>query len=195
MADDRRNAAVLGAYVDVLAPPEEVAAVEATLARIGFRGKAVAAIPLSGGPPVPLDWVLTLTLAVPISAFFTAFGAEAGKDAYAAFKKWLSEVRAARRPTGERGRLTLQYEETSLVLPADLPDVAVDALREIDWNVETSTYLVWDEVRGFLAFDDGQDEWREMPKRPGQSLANGETDPASASSGLTHGTDPRRCTC
>lgn len=164
---------VLGAYVDVLAPPEEVAAVEATLARFGFGGKAVAGIPLSGGPPLPLDWVLTVTLAVPIGAFFSAFGAEAGKDAYAAFKEWLSDVRAARRATGDRGRITLQYEETSLLLPADLPDAAVDALREIDWNAETSTYLVWDEARGFLAFDYGENEWHEMPKRQDQSSANG----------------------
>ena len=33
-----------------------------------------------------IGWVVTITLAAPLAAFFTAVGSEAGKDAYAVFR-------------------------------------------------------------------------------------------------------------
>ncbi len=35
-----------------------------------------------------IGWVVTITLAAPLAAFFTAVGSEAGKDAYAVFRTW-----------------------------------------------------------------------------------------------------------
>lgn len=158
--------------VDATAPPEEVAAVETVFARAGFRVHARPEIPLSGGPPIPVDWIVYVVVGAPIGAFFTTFAAEAGKDAYLALKEFAAELCAARRATGASGQLKVVHEDMTRMfeMPLPIPDAGIDALREIDWSAETATSsLIWDAKRGYLAWDDVSREWRPVAKREDSS--------------------------
>ena len=147
---ENRSGLIRRVFLEVTASPEQTAAVESSLRQAGFDVQAEAEIPLSGGAALPADWVVQITLAAPIAAFLTAFATEAGKDAYGAFSRWVEELVRVR---GRNGEITLWDEvDTLLVLPAPLPDEAVDALRALEWDsIESHSYLDWDE---------SQREWR-----------------------------------
>jgi hypothetical protein len=146
------NRVIRNVIVEVTASAEELAAVEGVFARAGFRVKGEAGLPPSGGPPVPVDWMLQVTLAVPIAAFFAAFASEAGKDAYGAVKAWLKDLQATR---GTSGRVILwDAEDTTLAFgDGPIPDEALDALGSTDWGSLKGRYIAWDGERG---------EWRNV---------------------------------
>lgn len=136
--------------MEVTASPEEIAVVEAEFARAGFRVRAEAQIPpFGGGPPATWDWIVHVMLAAPIAVFLTTFAAKASEDAYEAFKRWTRDFLAARQPSGERGELAISSDrdEITLVIRANIPDEALDALAEIDWSPEHGGYLVWNDSR------------------------------------------------
>ena len=113
---------------DTAATPAELAAVEAAFDRAGFEVHATRAVEARSGDL--LHWVIYVTLGFPITAFFSSFGSEAGKDAYPKVKRWVTDIWAARNGTGS---MRLQdSDHTDLVLSSQLPDEALDALREID---------------------------------------------------------------
>jgi hypothetical protein len=95
---------------------------------------------VSGGALI--GWVVTITLAAPLGAFFTAVGAEAGKDAYAAFRNWFRRQQLG---TADSGAVILQgSDERKLVLELEAPEEALEALRELDWSHMPSGTIVWD---------------------------------------------------
>lgn len=135
--------------IDDRASPDDIAAVEKAFTRSGLSAKVEPGYPLSGGAALPVDWVVHVALAAPIAAFFAAFGAEAGKDAYAAFKRWFRDVSDARKPTSENGQIILYalVEETAVVLHAQTSDDALAALREVNWPAIRGGHVVWDAER------------------------------------------------
>jgi len=139
----RRQQVIEGVIVEFEAPPEEIAAVQDVLASSGFQVAVKPLYPLTGGPPTELTWVLSVVLGVPLTAFFTALGTAAGTDAYGGLKVWVKRVRDARRPTPGPGEVRLHDPHTSMAIPAEIPDEAIDALREIDWSAVRGGHLIW----------------------------------------------------
>lgn len=100
-----------------------------------------------------IGWVVTITLAAPLAAFFTAVGSEAGKDAYAAFRTWF---RRQKLRTVDSGTVILQgSDELEVVLELGVPEEALEALRGLDWPHMSSGPIVW---------DDQTRRWRSEPR-------------------------------
>ena len=147
---------ILPLLIEEEAPPGQAQAVDETFARAGFEAEARAALARRSADVLP--WIVYITLAVPIVAFFNAFGGEAGKDAYAAVKTWAKAMYEARKQSGlGRGHISVvDPAGTELVLASDWPDDALDALVEIDWDQVEGGYLIWYEG-----------EWRnQLPRTP-----------------------------
>ena len=150
-------------HIEATAPAEHVAAVEEAFARAGFR-VAVAADYERKGVADLLPWVVLVILLSPIKPFFDAFSAKAGEraadDAYDGLKQLLRDIRLARSGagTGEGSIRISDPERTNVELPSPLPDEAVEALRDIDWNEVRGAWLVWDPQRK---------TWRDPTKRGG----------------------------
>ncbi len=90
-------------------------------------------------------WVIELTLAAPLGAFFVKFSEAAGTDAYQSLRAWIGRVRE-----GERERaLTLRIaaEETTVEIRSTVPDEALEALSGIDWTGVGEGTLEWDPSR------------------------------------------------
>jgi hypothetical protein len=134
-------------HVEDTASRDQVRAVAEAFARAGFE---VEVEPDYGRRALgDLPWVVYVPLAVPISAFFTAFASEAGKDAYAVVKSWVHDVWEARAGAGNgEGSVHLADPDASnLILSNSLPDEALDALRDLDWDELGGGYIVWNAVR------------------------------------------------
>jgi hypothetical protein len=95
-----------------------------------------------------LPWLVGVTLTTPIVAYFAAIGTAADEDTYAAVKKWVHAVWAARAGSeADEGSFTLEDpERTRLILSTRIPDEALDALSGIDWELGRGKYLVWDQA-------------------------------------------------
>lgn len=79
-----------------------------------------------------------------IGSYLHGFFAEAGEEDLHRFREWLTDVQAARNPSGETGALAFQDDQgTNLVVASKLPDEAIEQLRELDWSQEMGHYLVW----------------------------------------------------
>jgi hypothetical protein len=93
-----------------------------------------------------VGWIVTVTLATPVAAFFGAFGAAvgkaAGKDAYAALRAWLGGQGARTYDSGVVIVKGSDHREVELELP--VPEEALDALRELDWSQVPTGSMVWD---------------------------------------------------
>jgi hypothetical protein len=124
--------------IDVMLFEDQREAVVSAFRRAGIEPVSTELIVYAGADVGP--WVIVVTLATPVAAFFQSFGAEAGKDAYATVKAWFREIRDT---TGRPGYVDLRAPNGShVVLPSDIPDEAVDALHEA-WAARGS-YPVWD---------------------------------------------------
>jgi hypothetical protein len=143
-------------FIEETAPEGHVEAVEEAFAEAGFEVRVAAGYGRKAAGA--LDWVVHITLAVPIVTFFASFASEAGKDAYASVKEWTRKTWRARRDagTGEGSIVLRDPEGSNLILSTSIPPDALDALRDIDWNESRGGYLVWDSVRR---------EWRDPRKR------------------------------
>jgi hypothetical protein len=142
--------------IEDTAPSEHLDAVAQAFASAGFDVEVVADYGRRSMDLLP--WVVLVDLLVPVRPFFNAFFTEAGKDAYASVKKWLRDVSAARAGagTGEGAIQLRDPEHTNVILPSALPDEAIDALRDLDWDEVRGDYLVWDGQRKI---------WRDPTKR------------------------------
>lgn len=110
------------------------------LRRAGFDAQVEKRTVSAGGL---IGWVVTITLAAPIAAFFTSVGSEAGKDAYAAFRSWL---RGQKRGTADSAVVILQgSDERELEMDLTVPEEAFEALVDIDWSQMPSGRIVWDQ--------------------------------------------------
>jgi hypothetical protein len=143
--------------LDTFALEWELELVEDAFARAGFTVEARANIERRSSfewGAATLPWLVYVVLAVPVSAFFAGFGHAAGRDAWDAVKQWVRDIWEAH----EEGRYSGGVFElrdpsgTRVVLSPRLPDEALDALADVDWeSVEGGDNLRWDTDRG---------EWR-----------------------------------
>jgi hypothetical protein len=142
--------------IEDTATAAEIGAVAGCFSAVGYDGEVLAAYGRRSIELLP--WIVYVTLSVPIAAFTASFGAEAGKDAYAAFKEWLSLVFDARRGSGNgSGAIELvDPAGTRLILATRTSDEALDGLANVDWETKAGHYLVWDEALH---------EWRDPTKR------------------------------
>lgn len=135
-------------WVEFGASNADIARVDAVFAKYGLPAQAAEGYPLTGGPPVAIQWVVYVVLATPIGAFFATFGSEAGKDAYGAVKTWVQDLAAARQATGAAGKVQIHAsDESSLVIPWAISTEALDALRQVDWNAMRGGHIIWSEQR------------------------------------------------
>jgi hypothetical protein len=148
------------AAVEFGASPEEVAAVEDAFARAGLPVQIRAEVPLSGGPPTDLAWVVYVALGTSLTAFFAALGSAAGADAYPALKAWIARLREARERTPGRGEIQINSKDSQIRIPAN--DEAIAALQAIDLTAFHG-YLRWDEQRRtWQSWDDDCNVWRDL---------------------------------
>ena len=89
------------------------------------------------------DWVITVTVATPVIAFFQSFGSELGKDAYIELKRWFREVRDRGPGKGSIVVRGTRYGGPDVLLDSDLPDEALQALTE-ERDLGTSEFVGWD---------------------------------------------------
>lgn len=129
--------------MDKEASAAEVEAVAGLFKEAGFSGPVSADIERRGLG----DFPFVIYASVPVTAFLTAFAGAAGKDAYDSLKRFVGDIRAARR--NRPGSIVVQDREnhddgTVLVLSAPMPDEAYEALADLDLEAERGSYLVWD---------------------------------------------------
>ncbi|HST70380.1 MAG TPA: hypothetical protein VLI94_12075 [Solirubrobacterales bacterium] len=129
--------------MDVEASAAEVEAVAEIFRREGFDGPISADVERRSLGEIPF----VIYVSISVTAFLTAFAAAAGKDAYDNLKRFIRDIRSAR--DGHDGSIVVEDREdhqdsTVLVLSADLPDEAFEALRALDLEAMKGAYLVWD---------------------------------------------------
>ncbi len=129
--------------MDEEASAAEVESVEVLFRKAGFDGPVTADI----GRRSLGDLPFVIYVSAPVMAFLSGFAGAAGKDAYDSLKRFVRDVRAARR--GRDGSIVIEDREsredsTVLVLSADLPDEAFEALAGLDLEALKGAYLIWD---------------------------------------------------
>jgi len=131
--------------IDVEASEEEVEAVAAAFRDAGIDASVS---PTYGRKSLgtELPWIVLIGL--PLKGFLTAFGEEAGRDAWAALKSLVTKIRDAR--NSDNGSIVVQSREspTTLVISKELPDAGYVALFNLDSEASEGAYLLWDEERG-----------------------------------------------
>jgi hypothetical protein len=119
------------------------------------------------------DWVITVTVATPVIAFFQSFGAELGKDAYGQLKQWFQQVR-----DGGPGKGSIVVRDsrygTNVILDSELPDEALQALAE-ERHLGTSEYVGWDrEGQAWVPVTPSSEvRWKIDGFRPGHGTPHG----------------------
>jgi len=135
----------LEVLMDESASTEDVLAVEEAFRDAGLAVVVRPAIGRKGVGDFP--WIVMFT--VPLTAFLTAFAAEAGKEAYAGLKNLVRSIWSARtRRTGPPGSCIIVDERTGvwIHLKPDIPNEAYQALAEIDLeSMEPPAVLVYDD--------------------------------------------------
>ena len=130
--------------LDAEALPHEVAAVEEVAQEEGLRAPVSASFFRNSLGDLP--WVIFLL--APVSVFFSAFltgvGQEAGRDAYQAVRRLVSQLYGARRD-GQGGVAFWDSNTfTHVVLLPDLPEEAYGQLTQIGSEQLEGGYWVWD---------------------------------------------------
>jgi hypothetical protein len=90
-------------------------------------------------------WVIEVTLAAPLGAFFIKFSEAAGTDAYESLCAWIGRLRESGR--GRALTLRIAAEETSVEIRSSVPEEALEALSGIDWTSVGEGTLEWDPSR------------------------------------------------
>jgi hypothetical protein len=125
--------------VDVGATPDELSSIEQAFRRAGFEARPE---PVVAGRGVDVPWVVYVTLVgYYLKPFFDSFLSAAGDDAYAGVKQWVKDIRAAR--SGQGSISVRPPDGRGIVFEADIPEEALDALRNIDWSKTRSGDLHW----------------------------------------------------
>ncbi len=148
--------------IEDTAPPEHPAAVKEAFARAGLEVEVDPSYGRRSGEVLP--WIVLVVVGLPLKGFLEGFGKgfgeAAGRDSYEALKAWRNDVSSARSGagTGEGSIQISDPEHSNVILSSALPDEAIDALRDLDWNEHRGDYLVWDGTRKI---------WRDPTKRDG----------------------------
>jgi hypothetical protein len=145
-ANDRRTLKTspidVGVDADYAWTPADADALAAAFRRAGFQPRIEIHHQARGAGVEVTAWVITVTLATPVIAFFQSFGSELGKDAYVQLKQWFHQVRDRSPGKGAIVVRDGRYRE-NVVLDSDLPDKALQALTEAR-HLGSSEYIGWD---------------------------------------------------
>jgi len=133
--------------IETEASPEQLAAVAEEFARAGFGVEVEASYARRSADLLP--WVILLELRVQTKPFFDAFLTQAGADTYTAIKNFLRRMSQARKGAGTgEGEIRIRDpDKTWVILRSTLPDEAIEALRDLDWDAVRGDYLEWDYSR------------------------------------------------
>ena len=131
--------AVWEVLIDREAAPAEVRGVTEALRGVGLEADVVPAIEHRSTGALP--WIIMIS--IPVSAFLTQFGAEAGKDAYHGLVRLIRALVAARR--ADRGSIEIARH---LNIPSDVTDDGLRALLELPPDALKQGYWIWDSESG-----------------------------------------------
>jgi hypothetical protein len=143
---------VLSVAIEREAPDGQVSAVESVLAHYGIGANVKAVMERRSTDVLP--WLIEIAVVGPIDAFFLSFGSTFGrtpaKVAYPLVKEWIEALWAARADsgTGEGSIEIVGTGETTLLVNTGIPDGALDALADIEWDRVSGHYLTWDDTTG-----------------------------------------------
>jgi len=149
---------VLSVAIEREAPAGQASAIKSVLAHHGIGADVHRLSELRSADAMP--WVIEISVVGPIDAFFTAFGSTFGRtavaDPYSLVAGWLKALCTARAESGT-GEGTIEISDTdgtTLVVTTGLPDVALDALADVQWDRVRGHHLAWDGTAGV---------WRDEP--------------------------------
>jgi hypothetical protein len=152
--DNNMNLDELEILLDSSATPEEVGVVREAFTDAGLTAKVRPSYERRGTGDLP--WVVMVS--VPLTAFLTAFAAEAGKDAYKGLKRLVRTIWDKRTKTsGPSGSFTIIDIKSGIwvLLDPDIPDDAYSALSELDLDSLQGS--------GVLKYDKNQEGWVQLP--------------------------------
>ena len=139
---------LIGMNIEVIldsnASDSEIEAVKAVLREEGIHGSVEASLGGRGQGEFP--WVIMLLMPVAsfLHGFASAFGKEAGRDAYQALRRWVSRFFAARRNSNGNVVLLDDDTATTIVFSADLPKEAYEQLTQKNLEQLKGGYWTWD---------------------------------------------------
>lgn len=125
------------------ATQEEVEGIERAFRRVGLNIPPEPPSTKLRSVELPPTWIIEVYIVwKTLQPFFDSFLTEAGKDAYAAFKQCVQELVGT---FGERpGFIRVIDADGSLIeIPSQIPDEALEALRNIDWSQQLPRDLFW----------------------------------------------------
>jgi hypothetical protein len=123
--------------IEDTAPPGHKDAVVEAFRESGFEVQVVADYGRRSAGVLP--WIVRITLDETIKGCFITLGG-------VGFKVLHDSIKKARKGANseDEGTVELYDSESSwMILPASLPDDAIDALSDLDWDRLRGGYLVW----------------------------------------------------
>jgi hypothetical protein len=148
---------VIQVHIEETAPAEQSSAVKRVFADSGLDAEVTADYGRRSLDVFP--WAIIFVVSTPLRAFFQSFGSEGGKDAYAKFKEFMHQLRKSRSGAGS-GSGTVDVSDpdgTRIIFGSELPDEAIEALANVDWDAVRGGYIVWNNER--------QEWYDHLPKR------------------------------
>ena len=152
--DNSMNLDELEVLLDSSATPEEVGVVKQAFTDVGLTAKVRPSYERRGIGDLP--WIVMVS--VPLTAFLTAFAAEAGKDVYKKLKRLVRTIWDKRTKTsGPSGSFIIRDVKSGIwvLLDPDIPDDAYSALSELDLESLQGS--------GVLRYDKNQKGWVQLP--------------------------------
>ncbi len=123
--------------IEDTAPPGHKDAVVEAFREAGFEVEVVADYGRRSAGVLP--WIVRITLDETIKGFFITLGGVGFKALYDSIKKARKGANSE-----DEGTVELYDSESSwMILPASLPDEAIDALSDLDWDRLRGGYLIW----------------------------------------------------
>jgi len=140
-------------HADVEASRAEVREVEDAFARAGFVEIRVRADEVRRSTGL-LPWIVAVTIGVPVKSFFDGFFATPGERTYDALEAWVKDIWRARHSDVRAGAINIEDPDgTTVILSTTIPDEAIAALANLDWDQLRGGYLIW---------EDEQRQWRDV---------------------------------
>jgi hypothetical protein len=155
-------------HLDGSASDAEVAETREALRASGIDGEVRADWQKDSQTGNGAFWMDYIPIAVPLTAFLTAFFAKAGQDAWDGFRSFVGSLRRARRSSRLASEGWVLFEDsgrTKLMIGDDFSDEAIGALRDFDWDAHRGGQIMW---------DDEAKEWYDATRRYLESLSNAE---------------------
>ncbi len=137
--------------IEITAPHGHTEAVEAALKRSGIRVTVEAGVERRAAGVLP--WLIRIAVEGTIYELLKYVAKSGAKGV----KGMFHDLRDSREGASEEGAIELvDSEHTHVILSSTLPDEAIEALEDLDWDERRGDYLVWRPDR---------EEWLDPTKR------------------------------